>query len=63
MADEFHYTMSVRARNQLWDALDDYFKVLQHSQLADKSQEDYYYFAECFVRWVDGTFTPGSKVH
>lgn len=60
--DEVKYTMSARARNQLWDALDDYFKVLQQSPLTEKSQEDYYYFAECFVRWIDGTFTPGEKL-
>lgn len=57
--DEVKYTLSARARTQLWDALDSYFEVLESSQLAEKSVEDYYWFAECFVRWIDGTFTPG----
>jgi hypothetical protein len=56
---EIRYIISARARTQLWDALDDYFKSLESSQLAAKSIEDYYYFAECFVRWIDGTFIPG----
>lgn len=47
---------------ELWRRLDQYWTVLQESQLADKSIEDYYYFAECFVRWIDGTFTPGEKI-
>jgi hypothetical protein len=47
---------------QLWQRLDQYFDVLQRSQLAEKSVEDYYYFAECFVRWVNGEFTPGQNI-
>lgn len=43
----------------LWHQLDRYFEALESSTLADKSVEDYYYFAECFVRWIDGTFEPG----
>jgi hypothetical protein len=42
--------------------LEEYWNVLQASKLADKSVEDYYYFAMCFVRWVNGTFIPGDKV-
>jgi hypothetical protein len=34
--------------------------TLQASTLADKTIEDYYYFAEAFVRWIEGTFTPGQ---
>jgi hypothetical protein len=45
----------------LWRFLDEYFQVLESGPLADKSVEDYYYFAECFVRWVDGDFTPGGN--
>ena len=46
----------------LWRSLDEYWKDLQESPLADKSIVDYYYFAECFVRWLDGDFKPGAKV-
>jgi hypothetical protein len=44
------------------ELLDEYWTVLQDSQLTDSSVQDYYYFAECFVRWISGTFTPGSKL-
>lgn len=60
--DELKYTLSIRARTNLWDALDIYFKVLNATELADKSKKDYYWFAECFVRWLDGDFRPGSNV-
>lgn len=60
--DEVKYTMSTRARNQLWDALDEYFNVLENSELAEKSKVDYYYFAERFVRWIDGGNAPGSQI-
>lgn len=42
--------------------LEEYFEVLQRSALTDKSVEDYYYFAFCFVRWCNGEFTPGGAV-
>lgn len=58
--DDLKYTISAKARTQLWDALDGYFQVLESSQLADSSVRDYYWFAECFVRWLDGTFIPGA---
>ena len=61
--DEIRYTMSSRARNQLWDALDTYFAMLENSELAEKSKEDYYYFAERFVRWLDDGSMPGEQVH
>lgn len=48
-------------RKALWRDLDEYFVALERSPLADKSREDYYYFAECFVRWLDGTFEPGAN--
>lgn len=44
------------------EALDAYWEALQASQLADKSIEDYFYFAYCFVRWCNGEFEPGAKV-
>jgi hypothetical protein len=61
-SEEIRYTISARARNQLWDALDAYFAVLENSELAEKSKEDYYYFAERFVRWLDGGAEPGERV-
>jgi len=48
-----------RKSRAMWQKLDQYFQVLENSTLADKSVEDYYYFAECFVRWADGDFVPG----
>ena len=46
----------------LWSKLDNYWELLHKSPLAERSIEDYYYFAECFVRWMDGSFVPGDKV-
>jgi hypothetical protein len=42
--------------------LENYWNTLQASRLADKSVEDYYYFAMCFVRWINGSFTPGENI-
>jgi hypothetical protein len=42
--------------------LEEYWTVLQASKLTDKSIEDYYYFAFCFVRWMNGSFHPGENV-
>jgi hypothetical protein len=47
---------------QMDKQLEQYWDVLQASRLADKSVEDYYYFAMCFVRWMNGSFIPGEKV-
>lgn len=47
---------------EMQNALDEYWEVLQTSQLSDKSVEDYFYFAFCFVRWMNGNFTPGSNL-
>jgi len=47
---------------RLQGELDRYWDVLHRSQLADKSIEDYFYFAECFVRWMRGEFTPGGML-
>lgn len=60
--DEVRYIISARTRSKLWDALDEYFNVLENSELAEKSKEDYYYFAERFVRWIDGGNVPGSQI-
>lgn len=46
--------------NALWKHLDGYWEAIQASGLADSSKVDYYYFAEVFVRWVEGDFTPGG---
>lgn len=48
--------------NNLQVLMDEYWEALQASQLADKSIEDYFYFAYCFVRWCNGEFEPGAKV-
>ena len=45
---------------RIWRALDEYAEVLHVSSLTDNSVQDYFYFAECFVRWMDGDFTPGQ---
>ena len=50
------------SRTKLWNNLDQYWQTLQVSELTDKSIEDYYYFAECFVRWCEGTYEPGSNL-
>jgi len=44
------------------EQLEEYWQILQASRLTDKSIEDYYYFAMCFVRWMNGSFTPGENV-
>lgn len=62
MSQEIRYLISRRARTQLWDALDEYFTLLEQSSLTEKSREDYYYFAERFVRWVDGGSAPGENL-
>jgi len=49
-------------RTELDALLDDYWTLLQSTQLADKSIEDYYYFALCFVRWCNGEFIPGANL-
>jgi len=49
-------------RKAMWRELDEYWQFLQDSALADKSIQDYYYFAECFVRWIDGEFRPGQTI-
>jgi hypothetical protein len=49
-------------RDDLDELLDDYWTLLQASRLADKSIEDYYYFAMCFVRWSKGEFIPGQNL-
>jgi len=49
-------------RDNLDELLDDYWTLLQASRLADKSIEDYYYFAMCFVRWSKGEFIPGQNL-
>jgi hypothetical protein len=49
-------------RSKLWRQLDEYWQTLQDSALAERSIEDYYYFAECFVRWTEGTFEPGAQL-
>jgi hypothetical protein len=46
----------------MWDNLDSYWEALQASRLSDNSVEDYYYFAECYVRWLEGSFTPGARL-
>jgi len=51
-----------KKRTHLWDELDRYFQTLESSPLTDCSVRDYYYFAECFVRFMDGTFQPGAMV-
>ena len=48
--------------SDLWGDLEEYWSVLQSGRLAEKSVEDYYYFAMCFVRWLEGSFTPGENV-
>lgn len=47
---------------EIQNAITEYWKVLQASQLADKSTEDYFYFAYCFVRWMNGEFEPGGSI-
>lgn len=44
------------------EQLDAYWDVLCESDLTDKSMDDYYYFAYCFVRWMKGDFDPGANV-
>lgn len=53
---------TIAGPEDLEDLLNDYWRELQTSRLADKSIEDYYYFALCFARWVAGEFTPGANV-
>lgn len=46
----------------LWKHLDNYWEFIQLSALAESSKIDYYWFAEAFVRWIDGDYTPGAKL-
>lgn len=46
----------------MWQHLDGYWEAIQRSPLAEASKVDYYYFAECFVRWIEGDYEPGAKV-
>lgn len=45
---------------QIDPLLDEYWDALMETALADKSIEDYWYFAYCFCRWMKGEFTPGQ---
>jgi len=55
-------TRHQRFATELDIKLEDYWQVLQSSNLAEKSMEDYYYFAFCFVRWINGSFVPGGTI-
>lgn len=56
------YPLPMPDGKDLDEQLDEYWRELCVSALADKSIEDYYYFAYCFVRWTKGEFEPGLKV-
>lgn len=56
------YPLPMPENKDLDQMLDEYWKELMVSPLADKSIEDYYYFALCFVRWSKGEFEPGLRV-
>jgi hypothetical protein len=52
----------MRSINKLWQLFDDYVEAVENSSLALKSQEDYREFAEYFVRWIEGDYTPGQGI-
>ena len=54
--------VSNRYANKLFVLLDMYSAEVNASPLSDASKKDYIMFAEQFVRWVDGSFTPGANV-
>ena len=55
-------TPRVRNMRQLWEQFDEYVAEVNASALADTSKKDYIIFAEQFVRWIEGYFTPGANV-
>jgi len=61
-----HNRSTPRVNRQMFaelDALiDEYWEVLAESELADKSIQDYFYFAWAFSRWLKGEFTPGERL-
>lgn len=48
--------------NAIYTLLDEYIAAVRDSELTPSSQEDYAYFATCFVRWLHNDYTPGMGV-
>jgi hypothetical protein len=54
--------ISTRMRNTLESLLDEYYEDVNATELAPTSKRNYVAFAESFVRWVNGEFTPGAQL-
>ena len=52
---------SARSRSRMWELFDEYVAEVEASLLTKTSKHDYIMFAEFFMRWVDGDFTPGGS--
>ena len=52
--------ISTRTWNKMWLLFDEYAAEVNASELTESSKRDYISFAEMFVRWVGGDFTPGE---
>lgn len=54
--------LPVRSKNKLWLLFDAYCREVDASFLAESSKTDYKMFAEQFMRWIEGEFTPGGTL-
>jgi hypothetical protein len=53
--------ISPSAMLEVLSALDGYFKEIESSDLGEMAKSIHWQGAECFVRWMQGEFVPGSR--
>lgn len=46
----------------MWSLFEEYAEEVDSSLLSPSSKKDYKMFAEFFMRWLDGDFTPGGSL-
>jgi len=54
--------LPVRSSNKIWSLYEEYARLVEESAYSPSSKVIYTYFAECFVRWLDGDFEIASHV-
>ena len=54
--------VTIRSSNKIWSLFDEYRREVEESNYSNSSKIIYVYFAECFVRWLDGDFEVASHV-
>jgi len=56
------YYMPPRSLNKMWTLYELYCQEVDNSKLAESSKTDYKMFADFFLRWIEGEFTPGGAL-